>query len=428
MSNPSQKLSSRLALRAAATALVIVLALTVATTPAAQAQTFTVVHAFTGGADGGNPFAGLTADRAGNFYGTTAYGGHTGGNCGGGVCGTVFKVARAGNGWVLTPLYAFLGGSDGMTPEARVVFGPDGSLYGTTSIYTVFNLKPPATRPASVFSPWTEKTLYEFSGGSDGVFPEGDLTFDQAGNVYGGVFAGGGGPCYEGCGNIYKLSPSNGGWTETTVYGFQGIPDGSGPTAGVIFDGEGNLYGTTFEGGTYGYGTVFRLRPSGSGWIEDILHSFQSSDGGYYPGAGLIWDGAGNLYGSTTDGPGSSGVIFELSPSNGGWTYTVLAQIPSSYEGGPKAPLVMDQAGNLYGTIDGYCEYCWGAVFKLTHGSGGWTFTSLHDFTGGSDGGHPYSNLVFDANGNLYGTASNGGPVNDKCQYQSCGIVFEITP
>src|SRR5208337_2291992 len=172
---------------------------------------------------------------------------------------------------------------------------PDGSLYGTTSIYTVFNLKPPATRPASVFSPWTEKTLYEFSGGSDGVFPEGDLTFDQAGNVYGGVFAGGGGPCYEGCGNIYKLSPSNGGWTETTVYGFQGIPDGSGPAAGVIFDGEGNLYGTTFEGGTYGYGTVFRLRPSGSGWIEDILHSFQSSDGGYYPGAGLIWDGAGNL-------------------------------------------------------------------------------------------------------------------------------------
>jgi len=402
------------------------IALTTLVAQPGQAQTYRVIHTFTNAADGGNPFAGLTIDKAGNLYGTAAYGGYFGGNCYAGGCGTAFKLAPRGSGWIFTTLYTFQDQSDGGNPEARLILGPDGSLYGTTIFGdTVVNLKPPPTRPVSAFGPWLEKTLYQFNGGSEGVFPEGDQVFDQAGNLYGGVFAGGSGDCYDGCGNVYMLTPSNGGWIRTSVYDFQGPNDGGGPN-GVVFGKDGNLYGTTFRDGPYGDGTVFQLTPSGSGWTETTLHSFQYDDG-INPGAGLISDAAGNFYGSTTTGPGYSGTIFELSPSNGGWTYTVLYHLPSQYEGGPAAVLAMDAAGNLYGTIKGYCEYCWGAVFKLSPGSGGWTFTSLHDFNG-SDGGHPYSNVVFDAQGNFYGTASNGGPYNYECQYQSCGVVWEITP
>ena len=143
------------------------------------------------------------------------------------------------------------------------------------------------------------------------------------------------------------------------------------------------------------------------------------------PWAGLIIDPSGNLYGTTTGGgSGSGGTVFELTPANVGWTFKTLYSF-SGNGGGPSDKLVMDAAGNLYGTtyIDG--AYGYGTVFKLTPSNGGWTYTSLHDFTGGSDGANPISSLVFDANGNLYGTASQGGTGN--CP-GGCGVVFEITP
>lgn len=396
-----------------------VISLMIASATPAPCQTYHIIHTFTGANDGGIPEAGLTADGHGNFYGTTSYGGAHG-------YGTVFRMTLHGSSWLLSPLYSFTGGTDGSDPETRVVFGPDGSLYGTTNVGTVYNLRPAATRQPSALVGWTARTLYQFQGLADGAFPYGDLIFDQSGNVYGGVLLGGLG-CYEGCGSVYELTPSGGGgWTKTVVYAFQGGNDGESPV-GIVFDQSGNIIGAAYQGGQYGYGTIFELTPSSGGWEETTLYSFNySGTGGYLPEAGLIEDAAGNFYGSTSDGPGGSGAIFKLSPAvGGGWTYTVLYNLPSGYEGGPKAPLTMDAAGNLYGTIDGYCQDCLGGIFKLRAGQGGWTFTSLHDFTGGSDGAHPHSNVSIDAIGNLFGTASTGGA---GCNGGGCGVVWEITP
>lgn len=397
------------------TALAIVILTMVAAMPA-NGQSYQVIHNFTGAGDGGGPFAGLTPDGHGNFYGTTYFGGAHG-------YGTVFKMTQHGSSWLLSPLYSFTGGTDGGQPETRVVFGPDGSLYGGTDLGTIYNLRPPPTRQSSALVGWTTRTLYQFQGVQDGGLPYGDIIFDHSGNLYGGVLLGGQG-CYEGCGSIYELTPSGGGWTKSIAYAFQGGNDGESPE-GIIFDHSGNIVGAAFEGGQNGYGTVFELTPSSGGWQETTLYAFNpSGNGGFLPEAGLIEDAAGNFYGSTSDGPGSSGVIFELSPANGGWTYTVLYNLPPQYEGGPTAPLAMDAAGNLYGTINGYCVECPGAIFKLSPSQNGWTFTSLHDFTGYGDGAHPHSNVSIDANGNLFGTAATGGT---GCNF-NCGVVWEITP
>jgi uncharacterized repeat protein (TIGR03803 family) len=193
----------------------------------------------------------------------------------------------------------------------------------------------------------------------------------------------------------------------------------------VIFDQAGNLYGTANRGGTYGWGTVFQLVPSGSGWVENTLYDFtgQGSDG-CNPGGGLIFDQSGNLYGATPwCGAYGYGMVFELSPNgNGGWTETVLYSWPTANTyGGPQASLTMDSVGNLYGTTTGDGTYDAGNVFKLTPYMKTWIYTDLHDFTGGSNGGNPISNVVFDAQGNLFGTATSGGA-------NGHGVVWKITP
>jgi uncharacterized repeat protein (TIGR03803 family) len=225
---------------------------------------------------------------------------------------------------------------------------------------------------------------------------------------------------------VYKLTRSSGGWTESLLYSFAGGSDGGLPN-GLVFDSAGNIYGTTDIGGDPGnHGTVFELTPSGSGWTESIIYRFQPATDGIGPEAGLILDSAGNLYGSTTcGGPGGGGVIFELTPFNGSWTFNVLHSFTANCATGPRAELLMDRSGNLYGTTYGGGNFAFGSVFKLTPGSGGWTYTSLHDFSDGSDGARPESRLVFDASGNLYGTASEGGT---GCYPIGCGVVFEITP
>ncbi len=390
----------------------------------ALAQTYQVIHTFTGG-DGETPAAGLTPDGHGNFYGTTLFGGtHN--------RGTVFKMSPHGSSWIVSPLYSFTEGADGGEPQARVIFGPDGSLYGTTSeettgCGTVYNLRPAATRQSSALANWTVKTLYTIPGLPEGCIPAGDdVIFDQSGNLYVGVQLGGSFTnCYEGCGLIYELTPSGGGWTESVAYEFQGGDDGADPQ-GVLLDRAGNIVGTTNQNGQYGAGTVFELTPSSGGWQETSLYAFSfTGNGGTNPEAGLIEDAAGNFYGSTSYTSRGGGVIFELSPSNGGWTYTVLYNLPSHYDGEPTAPLTMDAAGNLYGTINSSCDSCPGSIFKLSPGQDGWSYTSLHDFTGGSDGGYPSSTVSIDANGNLFGTASRGGT---GCDGIGCGVVWEITP
>lgn len=419
-------------------ALAIVFVLTVVISPAAQAQTFQEIHTFTGGSDGGTPWTGVTLDRAGNAYGTTR-------NYGNGY-GTVYELKKREGNWMVNPLYNF-NFTDGAYSRARVVFSPtDGTLYGTAgggqdpgecSPYgcgIVFNLRPKPTFCPSVLCPWLETVLYSFPGGNDGYFPgNGDLVFDPAGNMYNMTCCGGSlgnGPY----GTAFELTPSGGGWSYSVIYNFGSGSDGRNSNGGVIFDDSGNLYGTTMDGGLSGVGTVFQLVPIMGGWMENLLYSFRNSTDGAYPTADLWFDrSSGNLYGTTSSGgSGGGGTVFELTPgTNGNWTFTLLYSLVGSGGGncqtpgyggpGPWGQLTIAQ-GNLYGTTlcDGANNI--GSVFELTPTSmPPWTYTSLHDFTGGADGKYPFSNVTFDAGGNLYGTASAGGS-------QGVGVVWEITP
>ena len=405
---------------------VIAIGLSVAPPQLAWSQTFSVLHSFTGGGDGASPGAGLTVDPHGNFYGTTEQGGPNGPN----GYGTAFKLTHHQGGWVFTPLYAFGGGQDGSGPAARVIIGPDGSLYGTThsgggtgcggnGCGTVFNLKPPPSTSASILGGWVETVLYRFTGGSDGAAPVGDLVFDQSGNIYG--TAASGGSAQKGV--VYELTPSNGNWADTVLWTFTGGSDGGEPTGGVIFDGAGNLYGAAQLGGASGYGAVFRLVPSGGGWSQTTLYSFQNGSDGANPNGGLIFDSSGDLYGSTSSsGSHGGGTIFELKPQqNGTWALSVLDALTGQTGGGPQASLARNAAGTVYGTAykDGADGY--GSVLSLITSNGSWVYTDLHDFTFGNDGAEPVGNVVLDANGNLYGTAIAGGTYG-------YGVVFEITP
>ncbi len=409
-------------------ALAIVLLLAIAVTQSAQAQTYNVIHNFTG-ADGSDPLAGLTIDQGGKLYGTTY--------AGGAGYGTVYMLAHNGSSWSFNSLYSFAGGSDGARPYGRVAFGRNGTLYGTTSqggnsicangCGTVFNLKPPpnaicGTAPC----PRAKTVLYPFTG-TDGAGPSGDLAFDQAGNIYGTTFIGGGMGGNDGAGVVYKLTTAG---VETVLFDFPetGCTAGADPFGGVIFDATGNLYGATRSTGAFGCGNgvVFQLAPSGPPWMEHVLYTFQNGSDGSLPQAGLIIDQMGNLYGATgSGGTGGGGTVFEMMPPGHSWTFSTLYGFAGS--GGPQGNLIMDQAGNLYGTTVSDGAHGFGSVFKLTSSGGGtWTYTSLYDFTGGSDGANPYSSLVFDAAGNLYGTASAGG-TGSACS-GGCGVIFEITP
>lgn len=397
---------------------------TIVALPAAQAQTFTVLHNFIGGPDGAVPI-GLTLDRAGNLYGTTQGFENCNLNSPPGICGSVFKLAHKGSGWILTPLYDFQAGDGGQRASSPPVFGPDGTLYATnlgggTNYGVVFRLAPYANPCKTASCSWNETVIYSFPGGANGAGPAGALLFDSAGNIYGTTGAGGTNFCrVGGCGTVYELTPSNGGWSESVLYAFTESA-GVGPASGVISDPAGNLYGVAGEGGSGGWGTVFELSPSGSGWTETTLYNFtRFGAGGYLPGNGLLLDASGNLYGGTSyGGSGGGGAAYQLMPSNGGWTFNVLYSFTGS--NGPGAIFIMNAAGNIYGTTTGDGAYGYGNVFKLTPSDGGWTYTSLYDFTGGNDGGEPGS-MVMDSAGNFYGTALTGGT-------HSLGVVWELTP
>ncbi len=386
----------------------------------AHAQTFSVIYSFGAGADGWQPLTGVTLDRGGNLYGNTCLTSQ-------GLGGTVFQLRKRSNGtWFLNALHQFTPqNGDGACPSGRVVFGPDGTLYGTTeyggiSNYgVVYRLSPPVRACQTAICNWNESILYKFTGGADGEQPGYvDPVFDNAGNLYGTTQSAGSG----GSGTVFELTPSTSGWTESSIHSFVGS-DGSRPASSLIFDRAGNIYGTTADGtGENEFGNVFELSPSGSGWVMTILHSFNGYPDGDNPFSGLTFDAAGNLYGNTLGGGrNGSGAAFQLTPSDGGWTYGLTYD---GFGGGPDGPLgqfVIDGSGNLYGTSYGPGLYAQGAVFKLTNVGGTWTYTSLHDFTGGSDGGFPVGGVAIDANGNIYGTASTGGRYNR-------GVVWEITP
>jgi uncharacterized repeat protein (TIGR03803 family) len=327
-------------------------------------------------------------------------------------------------------LHKFSGGADGNVPSG-VIFDRAGNLYGTTSLGgalgygVVFELMPNSN------GTWTESVLYQFMGGHDGAYPSSSLIFDGAGNLYGAT-EGGGDPDHcivrslDGCGVIFELTPnSNGTWTESALYQFTGGNDGAFPTASLIFDGTGNLYGTTSQGGAKFLGAVFKLSPSTGGWTESVLRSFGRM--GAFPGI-LIFDAAGNLYG-TSAGLGYPGSAFQLTPtSTGGWTYHVLHYFTGGNDGStPNGGLIFDSTGNLYGTTGSGGAFGYGNVFKLTpHTNGSWTEHVLHQFPGGKQGAQPAAGLTHDAAGNLYGTTDYGG--NPSNCSSGCGVAFELTP
>jgi uncharacterized repeat protein (TIGR03803 family) len=377
-----------------------------------RAQTFTVLHTFSGGEDGGNPYSGVTLGGTGNLYGTAE-------NYGRGF-GTVYRLQNRGSGWTFSTLFAFSSGSS--NPFGGVVFGPNGLLYGTTGLgnsNAAYDVRPPATFCRAILCPWSYTALFTFTNLS-GREPTGNLAFDQSGNIYGTTYSGG----LADDGIVYELTPPGNWCTENVLESFIG-PNGTKPSAGVILDSAGDIYGTAAFGGPNNSGVVFQLVPSEGQWTDRILYDFPHSSDGVYLFGGLILDQLGNLYGATVaGGANNSGTVFELSPSGGGWTFNVLFSF-SQGEDGPWASLSMDGAGNIYGTTHGEGAYGKGNVFKLSPSNGGWTYTDLYDFTGGADGANPVSNVAIDASGNLYGTTYNGG--EGSCE-GGCGVVWEITP
>jgi len=401
----------------------------------ADAQTFSVIHTFTGARDGAWPMAGVTL-RNGVLYGNTYFGRLYGSGEG---WGTVYTLTHTGSDWIADTVYLFQREkSDGVFPVSRVVFGPDGHLYGMTqyggdyedsgAVYTVVP-HPGICRSANCF--WNESVVHSFNQ-IDGWFGGyGDLIWDKQGNMYGATVAAGYDQGYEG--NIFQITPSGNGWTEISLYSFsQSGGDGLVPN-GVTFDKAGNLWGTTEFGGANGVGTIFYLtNVPGVGWQETIVHNFQTDTDGTHPLGTLVADSSGNYYGSTNgDGPGGGGTIYELSPSGNGWTFQVIYSFPAGpYDNcGPIGELAMDSAGSLYGTT--FCDgaHQQGNVFKLANTANGWQYTSLHDFTGGSDGGSSVAGVTLDSDGTIYGTASGGGSFDGYClNYMGCGTVWMIKP
>jgi uncharacterized repeat protein (TIGR03803 family) len=401
-------------LGAASAALMIVIVVTLVLAPGAWAQgKYKTLYKFKGGKDG-IPQAGVIFDPAGNLYGTTTWGGTDG-------CGSVYELTPNSDGsWTKSVLHNFTC-SDGHYPAANLIFDQAGNLYGTTIWGDPYNGGTVFELTKNSDGSWTHNALYNFTGGQDGYEPFFDiLIFDGAGNLYGTTYRGG-----SGYGVAYKLTPNpDGSWTESVLHTFTG-GDGGNSRAGLIFDGAGNLYGMAQTGGAYGQGAVFELAPNPDGsWTESVLHSFTGGKDGGQPYGGLIFDPAGNLYGMTYQGGAHGwGNVFELIPNgNGNWKEKVLHQFTGGKDGGnPQDRLIFDAAGNLYGTTGVGGAGGHGVVFKLSPNSkGAWYETVLHTFLD-RPGAGPVADVIFDAVGNLYGTTDGDGTT-------TFGSVFEITP
>ena len=394
-----------------------------------------VLYRFSGGRDGASPSSGLLLDTAGNLYGTASAGGDPNDCSTYSIpgCGVVFELTpSAGGKWREHVLHAFHGGTDGIGPSGNLVFDSTGNLFGTTfrggnancsdGCGTVFELSPSAD------GSWNESIIYSFRNGSDGALPAG-LVF-EGGNLYGVVTYDGGSS-----GAIYELSPpqlKGEAWTERTLYSFTGIEMQTNPQ--LLFDGKDTLFGSWYQ--LYSCypacGAVFELKRSGGDWQQASEYAFQGGGYGGEPMAGVVMDSQGNLYGTGAEGGNNWGIAFELKRSGDNWTQIMTHNFCSRNNcadgSQPKAPLVFDQAGNLYGTAEGGgtgCSYpgC-GVVFELSRVGNRWTETVLYSFKGPPDGSSPVQGLTLDGKGNLFGTTPTGGMGGDS----GYGTVFEVTP
>ena len=372
----------------------------------AHAQTLTVLHAFSGGSDGANPYAGVTLDSGGNIYGTAAYGGSS-------SDGTAFKITARTRTFSVLNTFNLSGGTN---PSSRILLGPSGLYYGATLTGStdgrgnVFSLQPPPTICGSVSCPWTERVLYSFNSGAGYNTFGSDLAFDGSGNMYGTVAYGGD----YGYGAVFELtSNGSGGWNYSNIFSFR--VGGIIPSGGPAFDSSGNIYVPTQQGGNYSCGTVTKLSYSGGTWNEMVLHHFTCS--GLGANGTLLLDSSGNIYGVSqyTDGsPSTPGGVWRLTSSG---VYLVLHTWSNGF-GGPAAGLTTDSAGNLYGTTTGDGTFSSGNVFKLSAGT--FSYTDLYDFTAGPDGAEPWCQAALDSSGNIYGTTAYGG--------SGYGVVWKLVP
>jgi uncharacterized repeat protein (TIGR03803 family) len=407
-----------------------------------------VLYRFQGGNDGSQPKADLIADPAGNLYGTTFYGGSKA------DVGTIFKLippGRRGAAWTETIPHTFSDLLGGWNPWAGLISDKSGNLFGTTWLGgtsgdcgVVFELSPSG-------GTWAYTVLHNFAcdGSGDGGESRANLVMDQSGNLYGTTSVGGSGGCSGGCGVVFELSPSNGAWTETVLYNFQGtFEEGGGTGGGVVLDKQGNLYGTNSRGsGGNSGGAVFELkRPPHRGgvWKYKVIHDFINPKDGSSPAAGVVFDAGGNLYGTTEFGGrlgcgGYCGVVFSLKRrGTGGWAYSLLYRFKGKGDGGlPQASLTLGAAGDLYGTTQqgGAGSQCsqldCGVVFRLrppkSPGSA-WVETVLHTFRGGKDGWVPWGRLAFGKGALLYGATQYGGKPSCDQLHFGCGTVFAAVP
>jgi uncharacterized repeat protein (TIGR03803 family) len=373
-----------------------------------------ILYKFKGGADGAYPVGGVVRDNFGNLYGATQYGGDT-------CCGTVYRLTPPASGetkWQKTLLYAFGWGKSG-PPQASMFVDPSGALNGVSSegggYGTIFRLTP----PASGGTKWRERVLHSFRGFRDGMRPQAALIRDDAGYLYGTTH--GEQSVYD-YGSVFRLTDRR---DFKTLYRFKSKKDGGHPQAALAIDDTGALYGTTTRGGIaqgdFGLGTIFKLTPpiaGGTRWAEATLYRFSGGDGAY-PRAAVILDGAGALYGTTYSGSGNCGTVFKLTPPalpGSLWTHEMVRQF--SLDGGGcnlPSPLIRDASEILYGSTES-------TVFKLSPPSSGqttWAFRVLHHF----GNGETPSGVVFGPSGELLGTTQTGG--DPVC---NCGTVFKLVP
>lgn len=375
--------------KSAALALAIMLA--VFTTRPAEAQSFKILYAFTGGTDGGSPQSAVIQDKAGNLYGTTYAGGSH-------QAGTIYELSLGGK---ETVLYSFNGATDSGFPYAALTMDTAGNFYGVAE-------GGEGAQEGTAFKLDTQRhftVLHTFVGSpNDGESPWSNLILDPAGNLY-GVTEGGG--TFQN-GIVYKIDTSG---NFSVLHNFAGEPDGNSPYGALVMDSTGALYGTSRHGGSAQRGAVFKIDSAGN---ESVMASFVGGEGDS-PMAGMIEDSAGNFYGTLlSGGDDDNGEVFKMDPTG---------KITTFYEFGggkrgvnPYGALVMDSAGNLYGTTFQGGLYQYGEVFKFdTSGNA----TVLHSFSG-KDGAFPYAGLYIDAAGTLYGTTTAGGP-------NGAGVVYKIT-
>ena len=380
-----------------------------------------ILYSFAGDEDGEYADTGLVIDSAGNIYGTTIQGGiHT--------SGTVFRLTPSGK---HTVLYSFNGGTDGSEPYKGVALDAAGNLYGTTvaggdtscdgGCGVVYKL----TKSGGT---WTQSVIHAFTGGADGSGAGSPLVFDKHGNIYGMTPAGGGTGCFGlGCGVVFRLEPDwTGNWHLRVLHTFTGGTDGFGGSAGRLLIGHaGHLYGVATGGGANGQGVAFELTPTPTGeWQFQTIYAFNVQPDAGSPYGGLISDKFGNLYGTTYfGGTNGLGSVYKLERSGASWTETVLYSFQGGSDGdSPLSTLVFDGAGNLFGTtsVDGDPGCACGTIFKLSPGTNGqWTETVVHRFKGPTgDGGFPYPGMVPDSSGHFYGAARNGGMNDDGAIYK----------